>query len=124
MMGRTLQIPPPGASSGPPAASGAEGGTARGVPPAGSAHLHAKLLVLLLQAPEFLLQGVTLEELLQGQRGLVPAQPGDGREGAEHPRPGLPTQPPAHSPQLPGWGQTQGSHGREGSTSPGATPGG
>lgn len=61
-------------------------GAERGVPPAGSAHLHAKFLVFLLQALEFLLQGVVLEVLLQGQRGLLPAQPGDSREGTEHPQ--------------------------------------
>lgn len=77
MTGRTSYLPE-GAARVPP--SRAKVGT-EGHPPSGSAHLHTELLVLLLQALEFLLQGVVLEVLLQGQRGLVPAQPGDSRDG-------------------------------------------
>lgn len=81
-----------------PRESRAQVGT-EGHPPAGRAHLHAQLLVLLLQAPELLLQGVVLEVLLQGQRGLVPAQPGDSRDGLSSAgRVGMPTLTPARSP--------------------------
>lgn len=130
MMGRSSSLPP-AAPQAPPAGSGAEVGTERGIPAAGPAHLRAELLVLLLQALQFLLQGVVLEVLLQGRRRVLPAQPGDGREGTEclqraqdgaanpapSPLPPEPTRVCSH-PALRGC-----THGREGSASPAATPG-